>query len=113
VKFATPFFKDSFLVILGSGFRHQSEDYNRKSTNSYDEKPGPFYPIDVSGNKKCYGEPNGHEAGYGGYGQGNTYGNSPFHDPTLKKIPSKSLAQHWILDSLRKAKFGYENLEFH
>jgi hypothetical protein len=38
------------------------------------------------GMKKCYGEPNGHEAGYGGYSQGNIYGNSPFHDPTLKKI---------------------------
>jgi hypothetical protein len=25
---------------------------------------------------------NGHEAGNGGHGQGNTYGNSPFLDPT-------------------------------
>ncbi len=41
------------------------------------------------GMKKCYGEPNGHEAGYGGNSQGNIYGNSPFHDPTLKKIPFK------------------------
>jgi hypothetical protein len=37
---------------------------------------------------------NGHEAGNGGHGQGNTYGNSPFLDPThefmgqfLKKEP--------------------------
>ena len=25
---------------------------------------------------------NGHEAGNGGHGQGDTYGNSPFSDPT-------------------------------
>jgi len=30
---------------------------------------------------------NGHEAGNGGYGQGETYGNSPFLDPTLDFIP--------------------------
>jgi hypothetical protein len=27
---------------------------------------------------------NGHEAGNGGHGQGNTYGNSPFLDPTIE-----------------------------
>jgi hypothetical protein len=59
------------------------------------------------GMKKCYGEPNGHEAGYGGYSRGNTYGNLPFHDPTSKKSLSKSLPQHWVLDTFRKAKFGY------
>jgi hypothetical protein len=26
---------------------------------------------------------NGHEAGNGGYGQGDTYSNSPFLDPTI------------------------------
>jgi hypothetical protein len=26
---------------------------------------------------------NGHETGNGGYSQGNTYGNSPFLDPTM------------------------------
>jgi hypothetical protein len=57
--------------------------------------------------KKCYGEPNGHEAGYGGYSQGNIYSNSLFHDPTLKKSLSKFLPQHWVLDTFRKGKFGY------
>jgi len=28
----------------------------------------------------------GHGAGNGGYSQGDTYGNSPFLDPTIKKI---------------------------
>ena len=27
---------------------------------------------------------NGHETGNGGYGQGNSYGNSPFLDPTIE-----------------------------
>jgi len=36
------------------------------------------------GMEKCYGEPSGHEAGYGGYSQGKTYRNLPFHDPTSK-----------------------------
>ena len=59
------------------------------------------------GTEKCYGEPNGHETGDGGYGQGNTYGNWPILDPTSEKSLSKSLPKHWALDSFRKAKFEY------
>jgi hypothetical protein len=34
---------------------------------------------------------NGHEAGNGGYGQGRTYGNSPFLDPTQKWLRRRSI----------------------
>jgi hypothetical protein len=77
------------------------------------EKQALSTPSMCQGMKKCYGEPGGHEAEYGGYSQDNTYGNSPCHDPTSKKSLSKSLPQHRVLDSFRKVKFGYENLKFH
>jgi hypothetical protein len=39
---------------------------------------------------------NGHEAGNGGYGQGRTYGNSPFLDPTAASEVLK-LNHLWLI----------------
>jgi hypothetical protein len=40
---------------------------------------------------------NGHEAGNGGYGQGRTYGNSPFLDPTDVLSLSLKTRQSFVL----------------
>jgi len=56
---------------------------------------------------------NGHEAGNGGHGQGNTYGNSPFLDPTgiARNGAMQSMARILMAEMARRLKAGTSGIE--
>jgi hypothetical protein len=56
---------------------------------------------------------NGHEAGNGGHGQGNTYGNSPFLDPTgiARDSAMQSMARISMAEMARRLRAGTSSID--